>query len=110
MKEVIKDIETKEAGSDGFFSESGSPYRIVPLVAFLAVLGMVYIWITNSVEKNLRKINTIQREVKDLRAEYITLKSEQMSASKQSDVAAKLKEQGVEELTSPPTRIVIEKK
>jgi hypothetical protein len=57
----------------------------------------------------VRELDELNRELKDLRAEYITLKSEHMSASKQSDVAARLAEHGLEELSAPPARIMVKK-
>jgi len=47
-------------------------------------------------------------EVEDLRADFTTLKAELMFASKQSEVAKKVKEQGLEESMSPPYKIEID--
>lgn len=80
---------------------------VIRVTFFSAALLMPYIYITHRSERNVRKLDELNRELKDLRAEYITLKSEHMSASKQSDVAARLAEHGLEELNAPPSRIVV---
>ena len=76
---------------------------------FAAALILPYIYNTHRSERNVRELDELNRELKDLRAEYITLKSEHMSASKQSDVAARLAEHGLEELSAPPARIMVKK-
>ncbi|MCS6975318.1 MAG: FtsL-like putative cell division protein, partial [Cyclobacteriaceae bacterium] len=49
----------------------------------------------------------LQAEVEDLRADYITAKSELMYASKQSEVARKVAPLGLKESLVPPFKIVL---
>lgn len=81
---------------------------VLKVTFFTAALAMPYIYNSHRAERNVRRVDALNKEVKDLRAEYITLKSEHMSASKQSDVAQRLEMFGIEELSSPPKRIEIE--
>ncbi|MFN4945187.1 MAG: FtsL-like putative cell division protein, partial [Chryseotalea sp.] len=53
-------------------------------------------------------INHIQAEVEDLRADYTTLKSDLMFASKQSEVAKKVNNLGLKESLTPPTKVVVD--
>jgi hypothetical protein len=53
----------------------------------------------------IRRTDTLNREIKELRSEYISILSELMSESKQSAVAAKLDTLGIKELTTPPFKI-----
>ena len=49
----------------------------------------------------------MEAEVEDLRADFTTLKSEYMFASKQSEVARKVKKIGLQESRIPPYKIVV---
>lgn len=90
------------------YFEEGFPVQHVPKIAFVMALGLFYIGNTHYAEKTVRKINNMQAEVEDLRADYTTMKSDLMFASKQSEVAKKVKAFGLEESLEPPTKIVVE--
>jgi hypothetical protein len=51
----------------------------------------------------------MQTEVEDLRADYTTLKADIMYASKQSEVARRVKDLGLKESINPPYKLVVEK-
>jgi len=91
------------------YFEEGFPIHHAPKVIFVMVLSLLYISNTHYAEKTIRKINNIQAEVEDLRADYTTLKSDLMFASKQSEVAKKVKEFGLKESLNPPYKVVVEK-
>ena len=59
-------------------------------------------------EKTVRRIDHVQSEVEDLRADYTTLKSDLMFASKQSEVARKVKVIGLRESLNPPTKVIVD--
>jgi hypothetical protein len=91
------------------YFEEGFPVQYVPKILFVMVLGLIYIGNTHHAEKTVRKINNIQAEVEDLRADYTTLKSDLMFSSKQSEVARKVKAFGLKESLTPPHKVVVEK-
>lgn len=91
------------------YFEEGFPVQHLPKIIFVMVLGLFYIGNTHYAEKTVRKINHVQTEVEDLRADYTTMKSDLMFASKQSEVARKVKQYGLEESLNPPFKIVVEK-
>jgi hypothetical protein len=91
------------------YFEEGFPVQHLPKIIFVMVLGLFYIGNTHYAEKTVRKINNVQAEVEDLRADYTTMKSDLMFASKQSEVAKKVKEFGLEESLEPPFKVVVEK-
>ena len=72
------------------------------------VLGLLYISNTHYAEKTVRRISAVQAEVEDLRADYTTLKSDLMFASKQSEVARKVKALGLKESLKPPYKVEVE--
>ena len=90
------------------YFEEGFPVQHVPKIAFVMALGLFYIGNTHYAEKTVRRINNTQAEVEDLRADYTTMKSDLMFASKQSEVARKVKAFGLEESLEPPTKIAVE--
>jgi hypothetical protein len=89
------------------YFEEGFPVYYVPKIMFAMLLGILYISNTHYGEKTIRKINAIQAEVEDLRADYTTMKADLMYASKQSEVAKKVKDLGLRESLTPPNKIVI---
>lgn len=104
---VFSGIE-KKLKLESYFEE-GFPVQYVPKIMFVMILGLLYIGNTHYAEKTVRKINNVQSEVEDLRADYTTLKSDLMFSSKQSEVAKKVKQYGLEESLTPPNKIVVEK-
>lgn len=93
----VEDLSVKKASSD-----------YLPQVLFLLALGLLYIGNGHYAENTIRKINTIQKRVEDLRADYHTLKADYMFDSKQSEVASKVKKSGLRESSEPPIKIIAE--
>jgi len=90
------------------YFEEGFPVQYLPKILFVLFLGLIYIGNTHYAEKTVRKINTLHNDVEDLRADYTTLKSDLMFASKQSEVARKVKNLGLKESLIPPNKIEVE--
>lgn len=90
------------------FLEGSFPARYLPKVAFAVALGVVYVWNNHYAERTVRKIDKLEREVEDLRADVTTLEAEFMFSSKQSEVAKSVKALGLEESKEPPFKIVVE--
>ena len=90
------------------YFEEGFPVHYLPKVLFVLALGLIYIGNTHYAEQTVRKINLLQIEVEDLRADYTTLKADLMFSSKQSEVARKVKAFGLEESLTPPYKVVVE--
>jgi hypothetical protein len=103
---VFSGIE-KRLKLESYFEE-GFPVQYLPKILFVLGLALFYIGNTHYAEKTVRKINYVQAEVEDLRADYTTLKSDLMFASKQSEVARKVKAYGIKESLTPPTKVVVE--
>ena len=91
------------------YFEEGFPVQYLPKILFVMMLGLLYISNTHNAEKTVRKIDQVQSDVEDLRADYTTLKSDLMFASKQSEVARKVKNLGLKESLNPPTKVVVER-
>jgi hypothetical protein len=90
------------------YFEEGFPVKYLPKILFAVFLSLIYISNTHYAEKTTRQINKAQTEVEDLRADYTTLKAEVMFASKQSEVARRVKELGLKESLRPPFKVIVE--
>lgn len=76
----------------------------VPFIVFLTVLAVVYIYNGHLADKMMRRINKTAKEVKELRYEYIAVKSKVMFQSKQSELVKSeaIQQLGLKELTEAP--------
>ncbi len=77
----------------------------IPYLLFTTFIGVIYIANTHYSEKNQKKIIQLEKEVGNLRTEYITIKADYMSASKQSEVVKKAIKIGLKEPTKAPYQI-----
>ncbi|MDO7852067.1 FtsL-like putative cell division protein [Hymenobacter convexus] len=93
---------------DGLFRE-GLPVRFLPHLLFIMALTLLYIGNTHYGNRMNRNIQRLKQETEDLRADYTTLKSDYMEASKQSEVARRVAAFGLVESSSPPFRITVPK-
>ena len=91
---------------DGLFRE-GLPVHYLPHLLFVMGLTLLYIGNTHYGNRMNRNIQRLKQETEDLRADYTTLKSDYMEASKQSEVARKVAAFGLVESSSPPFRITV---
>ena len=89
------------------YFEEGFPVQYLPKILFVMIIGLLYIGNTHYSEKTVRRIDHVQSDVEDLRADYTTLKSDLMFASKQSEVARKVKLIGLKESLNPPTKVSV---
>lgn len=87
-----------------------SAVKSIPFFLFLSFLAIVYISNGYYAEDTVRALNNVNNELKELRSEYISTKSELMFRSKQSEVARALEPYGIKESVTPPKKIVVSKK
>lgn len=80
---------------------SDRSFRYFPFLLFLAFLASIYIANNYLAENKVRKANEMREDLKEMRYEYITGKSELMEASKQSKISKSLIEIGIKENTEP---------
>jgi hypothetical protein len=83
------------------------PTETLKRIVWLSVLCIFYIYIQHSYEGFIKKIDKARNELEERRAEYISQKSRYMFASKQSEIAKKLTDKGLEENITPPNKIVV---
>lgn len=83
------------------------PTETLRRIIWLGILGIFYIYVQHSYEGFIKKIDKARNDMEEKRAAYISQKSKYMFASKQSEIAKKLTEDGLEENITPPTKIVV---
>ncbi len=83
---------------------------LLPFVLFVTLIAIVYIANTYYAEKTVIKIERVSKDLKELRYEHITIKSELMFYTKQSEIGKKLKPKGIKESLEPPKKIFINNK
>lgn len=109
VKEKKKVVKSLTSLVTGRFLTKEYVLNNIPFLLFLTFLGVCYIANGYYAEKTVKEIYEINSELKELRSEYITIKSELNYRSKQSQVARAIKSQGIEESIIPPHKIVVNK-
>jgi hypothetical protein len=81
----------------------------LPFVFFLFFLGLIYIANANFADKQVRKIQTLEKEIKDLKWRYNAAKAELMFDTKQSEVERIVTPFGLRASNERTKRIIVEK-
>jgi cell division protein FtsL len=76
---------------------------------WITVLIIGYIANSHYANRTLIRLDQARADIEERRVDYTTLKAEYMSASKQSEVAKRVKPLGLEESQVPPRKIILEK-
>ncbi len=93
---------------DGDFLNSFAKISNLPFTLFIALLIGFYIANTLHAERTIRETERTNTQLKDFRDEYISLKSELMFLSNQSQVAVKVMPLGLLEAKEPPHKLIIQ--
>ena len=92
---------------DGSFLTRDNVLNNIPFLLFLFGLGIFYIGNSHFAEKSVIQAEKLNRDLKELRSEFISTRSELMFVSKQSEVAKAVEEMSIYESVVPPKKIVI---
>ena len=82
----------------------------IQFLFFCFLLCMIYIWNSHMAHQLVRDINKKAKELKELRWDYLTIKSDLMYDSKLTEVLPRANTIGLEELDMPPYKLNIKKK
>ena len=80
----------------------------LPYVIFLGFLGTLYIANAHYAENTMREIKHLEKEISDLRWQYMAEKAELMYNSKQSEVLNRVRGYGLSDSGKKPKKIVID--
>jgi hypothetical protein len=90
---------------EGDFLSKQAVVRNLPFLFFLAVIAILYIANTYYAEKTFKEIERTKSELKELKYQYITTKSNLMYQSKQVEVGKQAEKLGLKETLVPPFKI-----
>jgi hypothetical protein len=95
---------------DGSFLQSDFVMRNWGLTLFVFVWILIAIMNNYSAQRKIRHIDKLKNEIKDLRDDYISTKSQLMYSTKMSEVARRLQNRGIQEPLKPPFKLFIKTK
>lgn len=101
---VIRSVANVVSGS--FLSQENT-LKNFPFVLFLSFLAICYITYGYYSDDQVRKVNKLTSEIKELRTRYIVAKDSLVIKSKQTEVARALEHTGIKESIVPPQKILI---
>ena len=110
---IVEEKAVKEI-PDNFFTQflskgfvtAEEATRALPFVLYVAFLCMIYIANRHLAEKNIRDIDKISKEVKELNWDYKVTKAELAYKSTLTEVAKRVDTLGVKESIQPAQKIV----
>ena len=94
----------------GSFLSKETTIKNLPFIFFLSFLAVCYIANGYYADDQVRKVNQLTNEIKELRTEYIVVKDSLVIKSKQTEVAKALaeKQTGIKESVVPPKKIIVQ--
>ncbi len=103
---IVRSIASVVSGS---FLSKEITINNFPFVFFLAFLAVCYIANGYYADDQVRKVNRLSNEIKELRTQYIVEKDSLVIKSKQTEVAKALalKQTGIVESIVPPKKILV---
>ena len=103
---VIRSVATVFSGN---FLSQDVTIKNLPFVFFLSFLAICYIANGYYADDQVRKVNRLTSEIKELRTRCIVVKDSLVVESKQTEVAKSLARQqtGIKESVVPPKKIIV---
>ena len=93
----------------GNFLSKESTLEKLPFIIFLSFLAICYIANGYYADDQIRRMNSLTGEIKELRTQYIVVKDSLVIKSKQTEVAKALDktQTGIKESVVPPKKIIV---
>jgi hypothetical protein len=103
---VMRSVASVVSGS---FLSKEVTLKNLPFIFFLSFMAICYIANGYYADDQVRKVNQLTNEIKELKTKYIVVKDSLVVKSKQTEVAKLLAKQqtGIKESVVPPKKIVI---
>jgi hypothetical protein len=111
QQEVAEEVKPKKPGifkklhDFDFKINKGNAPKFLPFILYISLWIILYIANHHYGEKTLLQINRVNREMKDLKADYYTSNAELSNKSIQSKVLEMVDTLGLKELRTPPKRL-----
>ena len=103
---VVRSVANVVSGS---FLSKESTLKNLPFIIFMSFLAICYIANGYYADDQVRKVNRLTNEIKELRTQYIVVKDSLVIQSKQTEVAKALalKQTGIKESVVSPKKILV---
>ena len=75
-------------------------------IIFLALIGMLYIGNTHYAERQVKEIESLEKEVKDLKSKYLLRKSTLSAGTRFSELKPAADTLGLRPLAQPPYKLI----
>lgn len=75
---------------------------------FLGFLGTIYIANAHYAERNVREIQVLQKDIKDLRWQFMSIEADNMYRSKRSEIYERVRSSGLRSSSEKIKKIVVE--
>lgn len=104
---VVKSVASVVSGN---FLSKETTIKNLPFIFFLSFLAICYIANGYYADDQVRKVNRLTNEIKELKTQYIVVKDSLVIKSKQTEVAKELaiQQTGIKESVVPPKKIVVQ--
>src|SRR5437870_3880298 len=89
---IVKSLNSVFSGT---FLSNEKVLQHIPFILFLSVIAILYIANGYWADDKIRQVNKLTSHLKELRSEYISVKSDLMFVSKQSEVAKSAEKMGI---------------
>ena len=86
---------------------SKSVYQNMPFIGFLALIAMLYIANAHNGEKTMREIQVLEKEAKEERWRYMSIKSELTQSSQCSNVENQVYDSGLQVAVESPKILIV---
>jgi hypothetical protein len=114
-KLIVKEMPAKDM-TDNFLTQffargfitSEQATSALPFVLYVAFLGMIYIGNRHLAETNIRDIDKMTKEVKELSWDYKSTKADLAFKSTLSEVQKRADTLGIKESLQPPQKIIVQ--
>ncbi|MBD1387641.1 hypothetical protein IDJ75_20315 [Mucilaginibacter rigui] len=115
QKLIVEEKPVKKDLPDNFFTQflrngvvtTDAATSALPFIFYVAFLGMLYIGNRHLSENNIRDIDKISKEVKELSWEYKSSKADLAFKSTLTEVAKRVDTLGIKEANQPPQKITV---
>lgn len=91
---------------NGTFLVKDRVLQHMPFVLFLVLMAVIYITYGYHAENTVKKMYRLEAEVKDMKSQDLTLKSDLEIIKQQSNIAESIQEMGLKESVTQPFKII----
>ena len=92
---------------DGAFFTQQNTRQWLQVIFFLAFLGLLYISNSYMAEKKIREIAKTNRNIKELKFDYVQMRARLVEQSRPSVLAERLESYGIKPIVEPPNKIFL---